>query len=273
MDQVTELRTLYLDMMQRCIINTIYEDPNQSYWSPQVFDGQLRELGRDWPSKAHSMIGGLRMSNLRQIAEFVVANHIPGDFIETGAWRGGACIMARAVFKAYRANDRRVWVADSFCGLPQPNPKYTADANDKHHTYSELAVSLDEVKANFAKYGLLDEQVIFLKGWFSETLPKAPIQSLAILRLDGDMYESTMDALINLYDKVSRGGFIIVDDFGAVKACQQAIAEFRASRQITDPIQNIDGIGVFWCKSAMAQPAATHINSETAVAACAAGKT
>src|SRR5580692_12206966 len=108
MDQVTKLRTLYLDMMQRCIINTIYEDPNQSYWSPPVFDGKLRELGRDWPSQAHSMIGGLRMSNLRQITEFVVANHIPGDFIETGVWRGGACIMARAVFKAYGAGDRRV---------------------------------------------------------------------------------------------------------------------------------------------------------------------
>jgi hypothetical protein len=272
MDQVTKLRTLYLDMMQRCIINTIYEDPNQSYWSPPVFDGKLRELGRDWPSKAHSMIGGLRMSNLRQITEFVVANHIPGDFIETGVWRGGACIMARAVFKAYGADDRRVWVADSFCGLPQPDPKYAADANDKHHTYAELAVSLEEVKANFAKYGLLDDQVVFLKGWFSETLPTAPIQRLAVLRLDGDMYESTMDGLVNLYDRVSPGGFVIVDDYGALKGCQQAISEFRASRRIEDPIQNIDGIGVFWCKSVATASAVTKDNSETAVAACSAAR-
>ena len=110
------------------------------------------------------MIGNRRMSNLRQITEFVVANHIPGDFIETGVWRGGACIMARAIFKAYGADDRRVWVADSFCGLPQPNPKYAADANDKHHTYSELAISLEEVKANFAKYDLLDRPGHFPEG-------------------------------------------------------------------------------------------------------------
>jgi O-methyltransferase len=264
MDQVTELRTLYLDMVQRCIINTIYEDPNQGFWSPRVFDGKLRELGRDWPSKAHSMIGTLRMSNVRQITEFVVANHIPGDFIETGVWRGGACIMARAVFKAYGASDRRVWVADSFCGLPEPNPKYAADTNDKHHTYSELAISLEEVQANFAKYGLLDDQVAFLKGWFSETLPAAPIQRLAVLRLDGDMYESTMDGLTNLYDKVSPGGFVIVDDFGALKGCQQAIMEFRASRQIEDPMQNIDGIGVFWCKSATAKPVIAKSNVDAA---------
>ena len=253
MQSADELRKLYLDMVQKCIINTIYEDPNQGFWSPQVFDGQLRDLGRDWPSKAHSMIGNRRMSNLRQITEFVVANNIPGDFIETGVWRGGACIMARAIFKAYGVIDRRVWVADSFCGLPTPNPKYSADANDQHHTYPQLAISLEEVKSNFAKYDLLDEQVMFLKGWFSETLPKASINALAVLRLDGDMYESTMDGLTNLYHKVSPGGFIIVDDFGAVKACQQAILEFRGDHKIEDAIHNIDGIGVFWRKSP-AQP-------------------
>lgn len=264
MDPVTELRKLYLDMVQRCVINTIYEDPNQSYWSPHVYDCNLRELGRDWPSKAHSMIGNRRMSNLRQIVEFVCANNIPGDFIETGVWRGGACIMARAIFKAYGASDRRVWVADSFCGLPEPNPKYAADINDNHHAYSELAISVDEVKSNFAKYGLLDDQVIFLKGWFSETLPQAPIQRLAVLRLDGDMYESTMDGLMNLYDKVSPGGFVIVDDFGAVKGCQQAILEFRAARHIEDAMQNIDGIGVFWQKLTFDRE-----QTQTAAAACA----
>jgi len=271
MDQLTELRTLYLDMVQRCIINTIYEDPNQGFWSPRVFDGKLRELGRDWPSKAHSMIGNLRMSNVRQVTEYVIANHIPGDFIETGVWRGGACIMARAVFKAYGVHDRRVWVADSFCGLPEPNPKYTADANDKHHTYSELAISLEEVQANFAKYGLLDDQVVFLKGWFSETLPQAPIQTLAVLRLDGDMYESTMDGLVNLYDKVSPGGFVIVDDFGALQGCQQAILEFRASRGIEDAMQNIDGIGVFWCKSATTKSAPGKSTPETEAMAYSSG--
>ena len=250
MQNLAEVRKLYLDMVQRCIINTIYEDPNQGFWSPQVFDSRLRELGRDWPAKAHSMIGNRRLANLRNVLEFVIAKEIPGDFIETGAWRGGACIMARAVFRAYGVTDRQVWVADSFCGLPAPNPKFTADANDKHHTYAELAVSLEEVKSNFAKYDLLDDQVVFLKGWFSETLPQASIKSVAVLRLDGDMYESTMDGLVHLYDKVRPGGFIIVDDFGAVAACRQAVLEFRADRKMEDPIYDIDGIGVFWQKSA-----------------------
>ena len=263
MQTAEELRNLYLDMVQRCVINTIYEDPNQGFWSPKVFDGQLRELGRDWPSKAHSMIGNRRMSNLRQIVEFVIANNIAGDFIETGVWRGGACIMARAVLKAYGVSDRRVWVADSFCGLPAPNPMYAADVNDQHHAYAELAISLEEVQSNFAKYDLLDGQVIFLKGWFSETLPKAPIEKLAVLRLDGDMYESTIDGLTHLYHKVSDGGFVIVDDFGAVRGCQQAVVDFRTARGIEDPMQNIDNVGIFWRKSS----ARANVTHESALAA------
>jgi Macrocin-O-methyltransferase (TylF) len=267
MDGVTEVRKLYLDLMQKCIINSIYEDPNQGFWSPKVFDSQARELGRDWPLKAHSMIGNRRMSNLRQITEYVIANNIPGDFIETGVWRGGACIMARAIMKAYGVTDRRVWVADSFCGLPAPNPKYEADATDQHHSFPELAVSLEEVKSNFSKYDLLDDQVVFLKGWFSETLPHADIHRVAVLRLDGDMYESTTDGLANLYDKVSGGGFVIVDDFGAVEGCKRAVMDFRKERGIEDRIQDIDGIGAFWRKSAAAVTCSVDSSLEAAASA------
>ena len=112
-----------------------------------------------------------------------------------------------------------------------------------------LAVSIDEVKANFAKYGLLDGQVRFLKGWFKDTLPAAPIEHLAILRLDGDMYQSTIEALAALYHKVSPGGVIIVDDYGAVPGCRQAVHDFRAAHSIVAPIQDIDGIGVYWLKA------------------------
>ena len=242
------LQTLYLDLVQKCVINLIYEDPNYGPWAPSVYNSQLRELGRDWPSMAHSMIGSRRMSNLRQLAEFVITNRIPGDFIEAGVWRGGACIMMRAVLKAYGVTNRRVWVADSFCGLPEPDAKYPDDRGDKHHTFKELAVSLPEVQANFAKYDLLDDQVQFLEGWFSKTLPIAPIERLAILRLDGDMYESTLDGLLNLYDRVSEGGFIIVDDYGAINGCQKAVLKFRDDRGIEAPLHNIDDIGMFWQK-------------------------
>jgi O-methyltransferase/8-demethyl-8-(2,3-dimethoxy-alpha-L-rhamnosyl)tetracenomycin-C 4'-O-methyltransferase len=246
-----ELRALYLDLIQKCLTNTIYEDPPQDPWTGGRFDARTRDRGLDWPSKAHTMIGGQRMNNLRRIIEHVIVRGIPGDFIETGLWRGGACIFMRAILKAYGVTDRIVWCADSFEGLPKPDAaRYPLDAGDAHHTYESLRISLDEVKANFAKYGLLDEQVKFLKGFFKDTLPTAPIERLSVLRVDADMYQSTTEALTCLYDKVTVGGFVIVDDYGALPPCRSATDDFRRQRGIADPICNIDGIGVFWQKTA-----------------------
>jgi O-methyltransferase len=114
------------------------------------------------------------------------------------------------------------------------------------HTFACLAVSLAEVKRNFTRYGLLDDQVCFLEGWFKDTFPTAPINQIAVLRLDGDMYESTTDALVHLYDKVSPGGYVIIDDYGCIGNCKAAVDDFRRSRRITDPIQQIDWSGIFW---------------------------
>ncbi|WP_370249113.1 TylF/MycF family methyltransferase [Nocardioides sp.] len=213
------------------------------------FDAERRANGRDWPADAETMVGLKRLANVRQCLESVIADGVPGDFIETGAWRGGTCIYARAVLAAHGVTDRTVWVADSFQGLPAPDGRFEADAGDQHHTKIDLAISVEQVQENFARYELLDDQVKFLKGWFSDTLPTAPVEQIAVLRLDGDMYASTVDALEPLYDKVPVGGYIIVDDYGAVKGCAQAIHDFREARGITDEIHEIDWAGVYWRKS------------------------
>lgn len=243
-----QLGQLYLDLMERVLLGVIYEDPPIDQWSGGVFDASLRMRGRDWPAKAHTMIGFERLRNVRTLMSQVISDGVPGDFVETGVWRGGACIYMRAVLKALDIVDRKIWVADSFAGLPAPdlNRYPTQDIDDIHHTFKDLAVSLETVQENFRKYDLLDGQVNFLKGWFKDTLPSAPIASIAILRLDGDMYASTMDALQALGHKVNPGGFIIVDDFGAVEGCRRAIADYRAEKGIDAPIYDIDGIGAYW---------------------------
>lgn len=243
-------RDLYLDLLEKCVANTIYEDPAQDPWTGREFVSEKRDRGLDWPSMAHTMIGVQRIANLRKLCELVIENDVPGDFIETGIWRGGACILMRAILKAYDIRDRSVWCADSFHGLPKPDPQnFPQDAGDRHHEFEALAVTLEQVQANFMKYGLLDDQVKFLQGWFKDTLPSAPIKSLAILRLDGDIYQSTIESLQFLFDKLSVGGYVIIDDYGAVSACRQAVTDFRNSRGITDSIQPIDGIGVYWQKN------------------------
>lgn len=244
------LRERYLDLMQSCLTGVIYEDPPYPVLGQLRYDSEIREVGCDWPSLAHTMIGSRRLANARNLTEYIVRWHIPGDLIETGVWRGGACIMMRAVLEAYKVKDRRVWLADSFEGLPAPDTeRYPADAGARFHEYKELSVPLEVVKENFRKYGLLDDQVVFLKGWFKDTLPEAPIERLALLRLDGDLYESTIVPLETLYDRVSVGGFVIVDDYHVVPGCKRAVEDFCASRKITPALVEIDGVGVYWRKT------------------------
>jgi O-methyltransferase len=219
---------------------------------------ELRDEGLDRPASAETMVGLRRLASLRECATEVVREGIPGDMLEAGTWRGGAAILMKAVVEALGDTDRTVWVADSFQGVPRPDPeRYPADSGDVHWTIDELAVPADAVRANFAKYGLLDERVRFLEGWFKDTLPGAPIERLAVLRVDGDLYESTLDTLRPLYPKVSPGGFVIVDDYGCVPACKLAVDEFRAEHGITAPLEKIDWTGVLWRKDAgEAYPAA-----------------
>jgi len=239
----------YLDLMKRILTNTIYRDPPiASRMQPGTeFDGDRRATGRDWPSVAHTMIGRIRLDNVQECVSAVIADGIPGDLVETGVWRGGTAIFMRAILRAYGVDDRLVWAADSFEGMPVSGPdSHPSDLKTPLHLMNKvLAVSLDTVRANFDAYGLLDDQVRFLPGWFRDTLPTAPIDRIAVLRLDGDLYESTTDALANLYLKVSAGGFVIIDDY-MIAACREAVHDFRAAHGITAPLMQIDQDAVFW---------------------------
>lgn len=241
---------LYLELLKRCLTGfTTHDGGVLPRETAHGFDEKTRAEGRDWPRSSQTMIGLLRLENLRHCIVDVVKSGVPGDFIETGVWRGGATIFMRGVLAALGVTDRQVWVADSFQGVPPPNPdRYPIDAGDELFTFDELAVSVDEVRGNFEKYGLLDDQVRFLPGWFSETLPAAPIERLAIARLDGDLYESTIVALETLYPKLSEGGYLIVDDY-ALPRCRAAVDDFRLGAGIDDAVLQIDWSGIYWRKS------------------------
>jgi O-methyltransferase len=277
MMETGEIRDLYLDLMKKALTHSLWTegtrsvDPSQMPRSAKRFavtlltgflkkfrlgivrqissNPKLRALGEDWPEYAHTMIGMKRLNNIQECVETVIRENVPGDLIETGVWRGGAVIFMRAVLKAYGVEDRNVWAADSFCGLPRPDSdKYPADRDDICYQREFTAVSLEEVKANFEAYNLLDGQVRFLPGWFKDTLPDAPIERLALLRLDGDMYQSTLEGLTYLYPKLSEGGFVIVDDYAA-SPCRQAVEDFRNKNGITDPVVSIDNWSVYWRRS------------------------
>ena len=192
----------------------------------------------------------MRLANLRTSIETIIQDDIPGDVLEAGVLYGGASIYMRAVLAVHGVGDRTVWVADSFEGPPTPDlDAYPQDTDMFLHLIPGMAVGIDIVKTNFARYGLLDDRVRFLKGWFKDTLAEAPIKQLSLLRLDGDSYEATTQIFDALYERVSPGGFIVVDDYLRFPECRLATDDFRNRRRIVDEISTIDQDGVWWRKT------------------------
>jgi hypothetical protein len=243
---------MYLDLLKRSLTNTIFQS------EPDIDDDEFRFTmncaSHYVNSDAVSMITMARFDNIKNCIENIIRDGVPGDLIETGVWRGGASIFMRGTLKVYSVTDRLVWAADSFEGLPEPDPDlFPLEAKVQsgpvmQKLYHNLAAGLDEVKRNFAAYGLLDDQVRFLKGWFKDTLPTAQIEALSLMRLDGDFYESTRDSLTALYDRLSVGGYVIIDDYGqdSWTYCRKAVDEFRSERHIGDPLIQVDSSCCFW---------------------------
>jgi len=218
------------------------------------FNEEARWQGADWCEYCFTMAGGARVQNVRHLVEKTITEGVPGDWLEAGAWRGGCSIMARVVQTVLgEEKHRRTYVCDSFAGLPLSSTSADHDGWNKMHF---LEVSQSEVERNFEQFVPLDGNVRFRKGYFSESLPEVRKElrrdgrQLAVLRGDGDMYESYMDILYNLYEFVSVGGYFICDDCPAIAEAKKAIEDFRKHHAIEDPLQTVDGsaMGTFWQK-------------------------
>jgi O-methyltransferase len=268
---------LYLDLLKSALLNELFPDhelqifylfdclEQRAQYDPMVFahvETRLKPLfdemskcraeGRPFhgfvPELAHSMVGRRRLDHLERCLETIERDGVPGDLLEAGVWRGGVCIFMRGFLEAHHVPDRIVWVADSFAGLPAPTLDEDRGYDLSATRFPGLAVPLEAVRAIFARYGLLDARVRFLEGWFKDTLPSAPVERLALLRLDGDLYESTRDTLVALYDRVAPGGMVVIDDYFAFEPCRRATDEFRAARGIEARFEKIDWSGVCWRK-------------------------
>lgn len=270
--QTEELRERYLDLIKRFLIRYEFDEEIIEYRDIRVTSryrrilkllskflpedikllemGKKRELserleGKDWPVTAESMVGLKRMNQLHDALRTIERERLPGDIVETGVWRGGALIFAASFLEVNEIYGRKVFGCDSFEGLPKPSIDYPVDFGDSHFKYSYLSVSIDQVKKNLRKYNVGMDQVTLVKGWFSDTLHKIETERIAILRLDGDMYSSTIEALEALYHKVVSGGFVIIDDF-SLKGAHQAVVDFLHSRAITVEFEEIDEASAFF---------------------------
>lgn len=172
---------------------------------------------------------------------------VPGDFVETGVWRGGTSVILLRVLRKFVPGERHLWAADSFQGLPTPQSmdkrRYTAPPRRSLRFHvgrtGEFSASEGLFRKNLERQGFPPEttpEVRVLRGWFNESIPSAPIGRIAFLRLDGDLYESTMGPLESLYPKVVNGGFIYVDDYNSFFGCANAVDTYRKRMNITTPM-------------------------------------
>jgi hypothetical protein len=245
---VNDPAELYLDLLKRTLTGMVYEDPpipGQHWLTHPGYREEIRRAGHDWPQHAPCMIGSVRLENVWYCVSKVLKDGIPGDLAEAGAWRGGVTIWMRALLKLAGVTDRDVWVIDSFAGLP---PETMTSEGWDNPLMKALAVPLAEVQHNFELYGMLDDQVRFLPGWFADTLPSFPAE-LAVLRLDGDLYESQLTVLDCLYPRLSPGGYVIIDDTH-LDGCARAVLEYREKCQITEQILPAGPYASYWRKEA-----------------------
>ena len=276
------LRRRYLDLLKRALVNLVYAEDalrlDTALFGELGTDQSARQrllrdvryirgddyadlvaakrdgsVDRFWGARvAHTMIGLSGLENLERCAHRVFADGIPGDFLEAGVCHGGASIFLRALQVAYGEEDRVTWVADSFAGVPPSTHEVDREheLNLTEERFPWMAAGVEAVRDNFETYQLLTDRVRFLPGLFADTLPDAPVERLAILRIDGDLYESTRDALDALYDRVSDGGYVIVDDYGCLEPCRIAVDEFLAERGLDVEIDQVDWTRACWRKAA-----------------------
>jgi hypothetical protein len=251
-------RATYLEMLKAYVSGVVYGKEERSV-PPGTHTGKkklkvsqlnlgTRSSGAEWAYMGYTMVGSKRLDNIRDLLFDVMKNDIKGDYIETGVWRGGASIFARGLMRAYNQSSRRSYVCDSFHGLPPGNASIAKRDKGWDNT-PYLEVAAERVAGHFRESGTLDPNVIFAKGFFNDTMkPLRPvINDLAIMRLDGDMYESTVDVLYNLYDRLSVGGFVIMDDwfgFPSKLACE----DFFKAHGMSPHIIAIDAASAYWQK-------------------------
>jgi O-methyltransferase len=205
-----------------------------------------------------TMTSPQRCLRLWKQCQEIFQRKIPGAIVECGVWRGGSAALMALAARHY-GETRDFHLFDSFEGLPEPSAADDAASiaysggrsSGQLVPIGECTADVDQVKTLLFKNLDLDPAAFhFHIGWFQSTVPSASpaIDGIALLRLDGDWYESTKVCLEEFYPKLVSGGTIILDDYFAWKGCRDATEEYRARHDITTPMTRIDDAAAYWLK-------------------------
>ncbi len=220
--------------------------PVENQPSGQSLQGQFPDVKPQWLQtylnvKPMTMTSPERIFAVCQAVEHVVANSIEGDFVECGVWRGGSSMAMARTLNDLGCNDRKLWLYDTFQGMTDPtandvdcfgNPADQLLNQDQSDRLASESIwcqaSLNDVKQNLAKVSYPSENFRLVVGKVEDTIPQQVPESIAVLRLDTDWFESTWHELIHLYPRLKPGGVLIIDDYGHWQGCREAVDQYMA---------------------------------------------
>ena len=240
------LREAYIDLLKRSITNHNYlggDTPFEKFRCVTHYDVDQGQWKIDPLARPLTLLSKRQLDLIEQCILVVDEEGVPGDFIEAGVWRGGAIIFMRALLDAHQIMGRRVFAADSFAGIPKSARALYEPVDEWPDRW---VASLEEVKENIGRLGLLDERIVFVPGFFADSLKTLTGETFALIRLDSDSYESVETSLVQLYPLVSLGGIVIIDDWH-LPSCKAAVLDYRARCGIAGPIHEHDG-NAYWVK-------------------------
>lgn len=171
--------------------------------------------------------------NTIDMVNYIINNNIKGDIIECGVAAGGQIALIKKVLNN-REQVRNIIAFDSFEGIPygiegkdkeQAGIGYIPDMDGRLESTGITVHSLENCMNNIKECVGDVNNITFIKGWFQDTLPTYKPNKIALLRLDGDLYESTFVCLTYLFRSVSKSGVVIIDDYG-LEGCRLACDEY-----------------------------------------------
>lgn len=249
--KLASVTDLYFYTLKHAISGSLYPEVGKcgggpggcSMGSLQPFSASERQRGNDWPPVGHTMVGHLRLDNVRMAVESVVKMNIPGDFVELGVWRGGVCVFARAILNTLEQSNRKVVLFDAFDSI-----------QGYGEAQSFLSVSQDQVRATFERYNLMNvDTVKFVKGLFAHTVGKYArehkFDKISVLRIDGNFYGSYQEAMYHLYERVPLGGYIIFDDVLSHPGVMDFWNDFKREQGLVEELIAIDDHSTWFRKT------------------------
>ena len=243
---VHRYRDAYIDLIKRSVTNYLYLGGDASaadFRAVTHYDLDQSQWTIDPLGRPLTLLTKAQLDLIEKAVLDLEERKIPGDYLEAGVWRGGAIVLMRALLEAYGIERRRVFAANSFAGIPR-NVRAINDPVDQWR--DRWVASLGEVQQNIARFGLLDDRIAFVVGFFAESLRQLAGQKFALIRLDSNSYDSVETSLQHLYPLLSVGGIVIIDDWH-LSGCRTAVQDYRSRHGIRDEIQEYEA-NAYWVK-------------------------